>query len=89
MSDLNFIKEVIVSGAGFASSNGTYTRSTGEDTWFVSNNNHIEHTVDGWFLIDGTINDQTYMFDNSFQSVIAVGDAIEPVPSFELVYSDS
>lgn len=90
MSDLNFIKEIIVTGAGFTSSNGTYTRDSGGDTWFVSSNgNHIEHTVDGWFLVDNTVNDQTYMFDNSFKGVIAVGDCIEPVPTFELVYSDS
>jgi len=57
--------------------------------WFTGpNNNHIEPTVDGWYLIDKVVDDQTYMFDHDFQSVIAVGDAIEPIPSFELVYSE-
>jgi hypothetical protein len=57
--------------------------------WFYSENgSHIEPTVDGWYLVDSVIDDQTYMFDHNFQTVTAVGDAIEPVPSFELIYSE-
>jgi NAD-dependent SIR2 family protein deacetylase len=85
----NFIKEVIVTGAGVSTSNGTFTRDSGEDTWFYSENgSHIEHTVDGWFLIDSVVDDQTYVFGHNFESVISAGDCIEPVPSFELVYSE-
>ena len=85
----NFIKEIILTGAGAETSNGTFTRESGGMSWFYSENgSHIEPTVDGWFLIDSVIDDQTYMFDFNFQTVIAVGDAIEPVPSFELVYSE-
>jgi hypothetical protein len=85
----NFIKDIILTGAGVESSNGTFTRESGDMSWFYSENgSHIEPTVDGWYLIDKIVDDQTYLFDHNFQSIIAVGDAIEPVPSFELVYSE-
>ncbi len=85
----NYIKEIIVTGAGVETSNGTYTRNSGDETWFYNENgSHIEPTVDGWYLIDSVIDDQTYMFDYNFETVIAVGDAIEPTPSFELVNSE-
>ncbi len=85
----NYIKDIILTGAGVESSNGTFTRESGGMSWFYSENgSHIEPTVDGWFLIDKIVDEQTYMFDKDFQTCIAVGDAIEPVPSFELVYSE-
>jgi hypothetical protein len=85
----NFIKEVVVTGAGVETSNGTFTRDSGGNTWFYSqNNSHIEPTVDGWFLIDSVVDDQTYVFGHNFENVIPAGDAIEPVPSFELIYSE-
>jgi len=87
---MNYIKEIIITGAGVESSNGTFTRKGGGLSWFFSENeSHIEPTVDGWYLVDKVINEQTYMFDHNFQSVTAVGDAIEPVPSFELIYSEN
>jgi hypothetical protein len=85
----NFIKDIILTGAGVETSNGVYTRESGGNTWFYSENgSRIEPTVDGWFLIDKIVDDQTYMFDHNFQTVISVGDCINPVPSFELVYSE-
>ena len=86
----NFIKQVIVTGAGVGSSNGTFTRESGGLSWFYSENgSHIEPTIDGWFLIDSVVDEQTYIFGHNFESVVAAGDAIEPVPSFELVYSEA
>ena len=85
----NFIKEVIVTGAGVESSNGTFTRESGGMSWFYSENeSHIEPTIDGWFLIDSIVDDQTYVFGHNFENVISAGDCIEPLPSFELVYSE-
>jgi hypothetical protein len=84
-----FIKDIIVTGSGVETSNGTFTRESGGLSWFYSENgSHIEPTVDGWYLIDSVVDDQTYMFSQDFETVTAVGDAIEPVPSFELVYSE-
>ncbi len=84
-----FIKDIIVTGAGVETSNGTFTRESGGLSWFYSENgSHIEPTVDGWYLIDSVVDDQTYMFDQNFETVIAVGDAVEPVPSFVFVYSE-
>jgi len=85
----SYIQKVIVTGAGVETSNGIFTRNAGNNTWFYSENgSHLEPTADGWYLIDSTINDQTYLFSPSFRTVTAVGDAIEPVPFFELVYSE-
>jgi hypothetical protein len=87
---MNNIQKIKIQGAGVSTSNGEFVRNTGGNTWFYSDNNsHIEHTVDGWFLIDSVINDQTYMFDHNFQTVIPVGDAIEPTPTFEITYFES
>jgi hypothetical protein len=86
---MSYIKDIILTGAGVNSSNGTFTRESEGLSWFYSENgSHIEPTVDGWYLIDKVVDEQTYMFDHDFQTVTAVGDAIEPVPSFELVYSE-
>lgn len=76
--------KILVRNAGAPSSNGEYVLSS--ENIYISNNNHIEKTVDGWFLVDGTINDQTYMFDFNFENVYAVGDCIESVPEFELFF---
>jgi hypothetical protein len=84
-----FVQKVIIRGAGIVTSNGEYIRNSDQEARFLnnSNNSHIEHTVDGWFVVDFTTNDQTYLFDHNFQTVIPVGDAIEPIPIFEIVYS--
>ena len=80
---MNF-DQIIVNGAGVESSNGTYNKNA--NGWLISaNGNHIEPTVDGWFLYDETVNEQTYMFSHDFTSAIAVGDGIEPVPEFEVI----
>jgi hypothetical protein len=76
--------KILIKNAGVYSSNGEYVFS--DENTYISNNNHIEKTADGWFLVDGTINDQTYMFDFNFENVYAVGDCIEPVPEFELFF---
>lgn len=77
--------KILIKDAGVLSSNGEFFLS--KEDWYIGpNNNHIEKTVDGWFLVDGSINDQTYMFDFDFKNVYAVGDRIEPVPEFELFF---
>jgi len=56
--------------------------------WYIGpNGNHIEPTIDGFFLWDFSQNEQTYMFDHSFTNCIPVGDAIFPSPKFSLIYN--
>ena len=77
--------KILIKNAGVSTSNGEYILSN--QNWYDGeNNNHIEKTIDGWFLVDGTVTDQTYMFDFDFKNVYAIGDCIEPVPDFELFF---
>jgi hypothetical protein len=86
---MKYIKQINLTNAGAETSNGVFSREEGDLTWFYnSEGSHIEPTVEGWFLIDKTLNEQTYMFDFNFENVIPVGDCIEPAPNFELVYSE-
>lgn len=80
------IREIILTGAGVQTSNGVYERVSNEKFICTENQNRIALGVDGWTLTDSTSDDQTYMFDKEFTTVFAVGDCIEPVPNYELVY---
>jgi hypothetical protein len=80
---MDFVYKIILENAGANTSNGEYTRDSGENTWFYSENgNHIEPTVEGWYLVDTTLKEQTYMFNHDFKSIYAVGDCIYPLPNF-------
>lgn len=86
---MDYIQTIVIQNAGAPSSNGIYSRDSGGNTWFYSGNgSHIENTVDGWYLIDAVRQEQTYLFDENFETVTAVGDVILPVPTFELFYSE-
>jgi hypothetical protein len=77
-------KKIIIKNAGISSSDGEYIKRDNEEWFDCNNGNHIEHTIDGWFLVDSTISDQTYMFDKNFENVFAVGDGITPLPEFNV-----
>ena len=78
------IQKITITNAGANTSNGTYIRQTEKRFNCEENENHIELTVDGWLLIDHSLDEQTYMFDIDFQNVFSVGDCIEPVPNFSI-----
>jgi hypothetical protein len=76
------IQKITILNAGADTSNGVYIKIN-DDLFLCENNqNFIEKTIDGWILIDKFLDEQTYMFDDKFESVISVGDCIEPIPNF-------
>ena len=82
-------QKISIENAGVSTSNGQYLISNTNQNWFDGpNNNHIEKTVDGWFLVDGTLSEQTYMFENDFKKLHAVGDCILPIPNFSVHFDD-
>jgi len=59
-----FISQVIVSGAGTASSNGTYTRATGGFTQFTASNGNYIFWDGEWYLFDESYGSFTYFISN-------------------------
>lgn len=78
------IKKIIIQNAGLNSANGEYIRNLENSSFFNGpNGNYLELTVDGWYLIDTTINEQAYWFSENFDKVGGAGDGIMPIPSFQ------
>jgi hypothetical protein len=59
----SFIDQIVISGAGVSTSNGTYTRSTGGNTSFtkVGGNSEIYRDGSDWVLYDDDYGDETYI----------------------------
>lgn len=57
----SFISQIVISGAGVSTSNGTYTRSTGGNTSFFSGANQIYRDGSDWVLYDDDYGDVTYI----------------------------
>jgi hypothetical protein len=87
-----YISQIIVSGAGDQTSDGTYTRESGGETSFTCvNGNYIWFAADTtWFLRDVTRTEDTYVNEYSLdQSSWAVNNAASPVlPSVVYTYSN-
>jgi hypothetical protein len=80
---MDHIEKIILQNGGIETSNGEYIRNPNEDYWFFSENgSHIEKTIEGWYVFDAVLNEQTYMFDENFKNIYAVGDCIIPTPDF-------
>ncbi len=78
------IKRIIIENAGVLTSNGEYIRNEENPTIFNGpNGNQLELTVDGWYLVDAIVNDQTYWISEDFDKIGGAGDNIMPIPSFE------
>jgi len=57
----SFIGQIVISGAGVSTSNGTYTRSAGGNTSFFSGANEIYRDGSDWVLYDDDYGDLTYI----------------------------
>ena len=78
-----FISQIIISGAGETTSNGTYTRASGGNTSFTcSNGNSIEGSGTNWFLYDATLDSSTYAnYDSLGQGNWETNEGVDPEPS--------
>ena len=62
-----YISQIVLSGAGESTSNGTYVRSSGGNTTFYSGSNAIQGGGDTWQLYDDSFGDITYENTNSLE----------------------
>jgi len=84
-----FISQIIVSGAGTATSNGTYTRASGGTTTFTGPNGNtigLEETYGGLFafqIYDAVVADTTYTIVIDYITIASVDLAVgvAPVPT--------
>jgi len=75
-----YISQIVISGAGQSTSNGTYVRTSGGNTAFTSGSNRIEKLVStgDWYLYDATLDDYAYvnyeaLDQNSWEQEVAYG----------------
>ena len=61
----SFISQIVISGAGVSTSNGTYVRSSGGNTTFYLNNSEIYFSGGNWLLYDDSYGDVTYINENN------------------------
>lgn len=76
-----FVSQIVLTGAGTTTSNGTYTRSAGGETSFNGpNGNSIDFNGDYWMVYDDTFAGDTYFiaFDFSGNWQIEGGDPDAP-----------
>ena len=62
-----YISQIVISGAGESTSNGTYVRSSGGNTTFYSGSNAIQGGGANWLLYDDSFGDATYENTNSLE----------------------
>lgn len=60
-----YISQIVISGAGESTSNGTYVRSSGGNTTFYSGSNAIQGAGAEWQLYDDSFGDITYANNDS------------------------
>lgn len=89
-SVISYVNQIIISGAGTTSSNGTYTRTSGGTAVFSGpSGNSIEWDGDYWLLYDSSAGDYTYklasyIFDENWQIIEGFGES--PAPTQSLAY---
>jgi hypothetical protein len=77
-----FISQVVVSGAGTTTSNGTYTRTAGGFSQFTGPNGNIIFWDGEWIIYDDNEGTDTYRIDNfDFTGVWTDINASLPVPT--------
>jgi hypothetical protein len=86
---INYVSQIILTGAGTTTSNGTYTRASGGSTSFDGpNGNSIFLDGETWFLYDSTAGLDTYSNNSPvFASSWAVFSGNSPAPTQTLSYT--
>lgn len=82
LSLVPFVSQIIISGAGDSTSNGTYTRASGGTTSFGGPNGNYIEWQDAWFLYDATQTYNTYVnYSIDFNANWNIENGAGPAPS--------
>lgn len=86
---LTYVSQIILTGAGTSTSNGTYTRASGSATQFTGPNGNYMYLDGGdWYLVDGTLEYETYTsIGETFTGSWAVIAGSAPAPTQTLSYT--